>query len=103
MTDLDSNAKTGIDGLDNVLAGGLSAEHVFLLEGEPGAGKTTAGLQFLLAGAAAGERGLYITLSETERELRASAASHTWSLDARIKICEVLPPNSLIEAENRQS
>ncbi|HEY4446006.1 MAG TPA: ATPase domain-containing protein, partial [Steroidobacteraceae bacterium] len=103
MTDILSKAKTGIDGLDDVLAGGLSAGHVFLLEGEPGAGKTTAGLQFLLAGAAAGERGLYITLSETERELRASAASHNWQLGDLIKICEVLPPDSLIEGENRQS
>lgn len=103
MTDILSKAKTGIDGLDDVLAGGLSAGNVFLLEGEPGAGKTTAGLQFLLAGAAAGERGLYITLSETERELRASAASHGWELDHLIKICEVLPPDSLIEGENRQS
>jgi circadian clock protein KaiC len=103
MTEHISKAKTGIHGLDDVLAGGLSVGHVFLLEGEPGAGKTTAGLQFLLAGAAVGERGLYITLSETERELRASAASHAWSLDGQIKICEVLPPDSLIEAENRQS
>src|ERR1700726_1948319 len=103
MNDIVSKKKTGIDGLDDVLAGGLSAGHVFLLEGEPGAGKTTAGLQFLLAGAAVGERGLYITLSETERELRASAASHGWTLDGQIKICEVIPPESLIEAENHQS
>ena len=96
-------AKTGISGLDDVLAGGFSPGHVFLLEGEPGAGKTTAGLQFLLAGRAAGERGLYITLSETERELRAGAASHCWSLDDHIKICEVIPPDSLMESQNHQS
>jgi circadian clock protein KaiC len=103
MTDIVSKARTGIDGLDDVLAGGLSRGRVFLLEGEPGAGKTTAGLQFLLAGAAVGERCLYITLSETERELRAGAASHGWTLDSLIKICEVIPPDSLIESENHQS
>jgi circadian clock protein KaiC len=103
MTDIVSKARTGIDGLDDVLAGGLSRGRVFLLEGEPGAGKTTAGLQFLLAGAAAGERCLYITLSETERELRAGAASHRWTLDPLIKICEVIPPDSLFESENHQS
>lgn len=103
MTDIVSKKKTGIDGLDDVLAGGLSAGRVFLLEGQPGAGKTTAGLQFLLAGAAAGERCVYITLSETERELRASAASHGWTLDHQIKICEVIPADSLIEGNNHQS
>jgi circadian clock protein KaiC len=103
MTDIVSKKKTGIDGLDDVLAGGLSAGRVFLLEGQPGAGKTTAGLQFLLAGAAAGEHCVYITLSETERELRASAASHGWTLDHRIKICEVIPADSLIEGNNHQS
>jgi circadian clock protein KaiC len=103
MTDIVSKAKTGIDGLDDVLAGGFSVGRVFLLEGEPGAGKTTAGLQFLLAGVAAGERGLYVTLSETEGELRAGAASHHWTLGPQIKICEVIPPDSLMESENHQS
>ena len=91
MSNLGANAKTGIDGLDDVLAGGLSTGHVFLLEGEPGAGKTTAALQFLLAGASAGELGLYVTLSETEGELRSSAHSHGWNLGDQIKICEVIP------------
>src|SRR5260370_31148917 len=84
MTSSASKAKTGISGLDDVLAGGLSVGHVFLLEGEPGAGKTTTGLQFLLAGADAGERCLYVTLSESERELRAGAASHRWTLGHHI-------------------
>ena len=70
------NAKSGISGLDDILSGGFSREHVFLVEGAPGTGKTTVALQFLLEGARAGEKGLYITLSETERELRAGAASH---------------------------
>src|ERR1043165_7609679 len=58
-------AKTGILGLDDVLVGGLSRGNIFLLEGSPGAGKTTAALQFLMAGARVGEQSLYITLSET--------------------------------------
>ena len=65
-----ARARTGVPGLDDVLAGGLTAGHVFLLEGSPGTGKTTIALRFLLEGAAAGEQGLYITLSETEHELQ---------------------------------
>jgi circadian clock protein KaiC len=71
-----SQGRTGVPGLDDVLAGGLMAGHLFLLEGNPGTGKTTIALRFLMEGAAAGERGLYITLSETEQELRNGAASH---------------------------
>ena len=59
-------ARTGVPGLDDVLAGGLASGHVFLLEGNPGTGKTTIALRFLMEGAKAGEQGLYITLSETE-------------------------------------
>ncbi|THC42811.1 circadian clock protein KaiC [Massilia sp. Mn16-1_5] len=73
---------TGIAGLDDILGGGLTPQRIYLVEGSPGAGKTTLGLQFLLDGAARGERGLYITLSETADELRAVAATHGWSLDA---------------------
>ena len=76
-----AKAATGIEGLDDILAGGLSRGHVFLLEGEPGTGKTTVALHFLMAGARAGERSLYITLSETERELHQGALSHGWELD----------------------
>ena len=104
--DMDKNsakAKTGIPGLDDVLAGGYARGHVYLLEGEPGAGKTTLGLQFLLEGAQSGERCLYITLSETETELRAGAASHGWSLDSNIEVCELLPPESLLAGEQHQS
>ena len=72
---------TGVAGLDDVLAGGLPANRLYLIEGVPGAGKTTLALQFLLDGAARGERGLYITLSETSEELCAAAQSHGWSLD----------------------
>lgn len=74
-------AATGIDGLDNVLGGGFPRGHLYLVEGTPGAGKTTLGLQFLLEGQAQGERSLYVTLSETSTELRIVAGSHGWSLD----------------------
>ena len=90
-------AATGIDGLDDILNGGLSRGHVFLLEGEPGTGKTTVALHFLLAGAKAGERSLYITLSETERELRQGARSHGWELDDNVHIFELTPPESLLD------
>lgn len=73
---------TGIAGLDDILGGGLTPQRVYLVEGSPGAGKTTLGLQFLLDGEARGERGLYITLSETGDELKAVAASHGWMIDA---------------------
>ncbi len=95
-------ASTGIAGLDDILAGGLARARVFLLEGSPGTGKTTIATQFLIAGAAAGERGLYVTLSETEDELRDGAASHGWSLEG-LDIFELVPPESLLDAEQQQS
>src|SRR5437588_10282044 len=76
-----SKAATGVAGLDDVTAGGFQRGRLFLIEGSPGTGKTTIATQFLLAGAAAGEKTLYITLSETEDELREGAASHGWALD----------------------
>jgi circadian clock protein KaiC len=99
---LADKAKTGIWGLDDILSGGLSRGHMFLLEGLPGTGKTTIALQFLLAGVKAGEKCLYITLSETERELRDGAASHGWSLEG-IEVFELLPPESLLDSEQQQS
>lgn len=72
---------TGVDGLDSVLGGGLPRNRIYLVEGDPGVGKTTLALQFLMQGVKQGEKVLYITLSETEAEIRDIAASHGWSLD----------------------
>jgi circadian clock protein KaiC len=98
-----NQAATGVLGLDDILLGGLSRGHVFLLEGEPGAGKTTIALQFLLEGAKAGEKSLYITLSETETELRSGAASHGWTLGPEISVFELIPPEDLLNSEQQQS
>ena len=100
---LAEKAKTGIWGLDNILSGGFTRGHLFLAEGAPGTGKTTVALQFLLEGARAGEKCLYITLSETERELRDGAASHGWTLEDGIEVFELLPPESLLDSEQQQS
>jgi circadian clock protein KaiC len=72
---------TGIQGLDNILDGGFPRNRLYLVQGDPGVGKTTLALQFLLEGARLGEKGLYITLSETREELEAVSASHGWSLE----------------------
>ena len=74
-------ARTGLEGLDAVLGGGLPRNHIYLVDGEPGTGKTTLALQYLLEGVAQGERGLYVTLSESEAELTDVAHSHGWTLD----------------------
>jgi circadian clock protein KaiC len=95
-------ANFGIEGLDDITAGGLARGRLFLLEGSPGTGKTTIATQFLAAGAAAGEPSLYITLSETEDEFRAGARSHGWSLEG-IDIFELVPPESLLDDDQQQS
>lgn len=97
-----SHAATGVAGLDNILNGGLARGRTFLLEGNPGTGKTTIALQYLMAGAAVGERGLYVTMSETEDELKTGAASHGWSLDG-IRVFELAPPENLLTEEQQQS
>ena len=92
---------TGVVGLDNILGGGLTPNRVYLVEGSPGAGKTTLALQFLLKGAERGEAGLYITLSETRSELLAVADAHGWEVDA-ISIVELLSDEGL-DPEYEQS
>jgi circadian clock protein KaiC len=98
----DGKANFGVEGLDDITAGGLTRGRLFLLEGNPGTGKTTIATQFLMAGVAAGERALYITLSETEDELRMGAKSHGWSLEG-IDIFELVPPESLLDEQQQQS
>ncbi|HEY0626268.1 MAG TPA: ATPase domain-containing protein [Allosphingosinicella sp.] len=93
----------GIAGFDDILTGGLTRGRVYLLEGNPGTGKTTVATQFLMEGARNGERGLYITLSETEDELRESAASHGWQFDDTVTIFELVPPESLLDEAQQQS
>lgn len=87
----ETRLKTGTPGLDDILHGGLPAGHLYLVEGNPGSGKTTFGLQFLLAGIAAGERALYVTLAESHSELEQTAASHNFDISG-IEIFEVNPP-----------
>ena len=96
-------ARMGVPGLDDILLGGLAAGRLFLMEGSPGTGKTTMALRFLIEGAASGERCLYITLSETERELRFAAASYGWTLGEGMGIFELAPPESLLDADQQQS
>ena len=89
------DAQTGVSGLDDVLGGGFTRNRLYLVEGVPGSGKTTLALRFLIEGARAGEPVLYITLSETEEELRSAAESHGWSLDG-VTIRQIAPaPDSL--------
>lgn len=98
---LDDRAQTGIAGLDEVLVGGLPRNRIYLVQGDPGVGKTTLALQFLLTGVERGERCLYITLSETLPEIEASALSHGWSLE-NITIVELsaLEQTAVLEQEN---
>jgi circadian clock protein KaiC len=98
-----ANCATGVSGLDEILAGGLSPSRLFLLEGSPGTGKTTIATQFLMTGAEAGEKVLYITLSETEEELRDGAASHGWTFHENFEVFELVPPESLLDDDQQQS
>jgi predicted ATP-dependent serine protease len=83
-----SRVKTGVSGLDDILGGGLPARRLYLIQGQPGSGKTTLALQFLLEGARVGEKVLYISLSETREEVEEVARSHGWSLD-NVEIVEL--------------
>lgn len=90
----------GVLGLDDILSGGLPAKRLYLIEGEPGTGKTTIALQFLMEGARLGESGLYITLSETKEELEAVAASHGWSLEG-FTVYEMVPAEDTLKPESQ--
>ena len=102
-TDLDETEEpqrisTGSKGLDDILGGGIDSNRMYLYEGRPGTGKTTIALQFLLEGVRHGERALYITLSETKRELQLVAKRHDWSL-AGIEIFELVPPEITLDPD----
>ena len=101
MSDLSARARTGTIGLDEVLCGGIPRDHIYLVEGDPGVGKTTLALKFLLDGVQSNERCLYITLSETAAEVRLIADSHGWSLDG-LHMFELssLEQQMRIDAEN---
>jgi circadian clock protein KaiC len=93
---------TGIPGLDHVLDGGFTANRVYLIEGNPGSGKTTLALRWLLDGVQHGEKCIYVTLSETKAELTAVAQSHGWSLE-NLKILELVAPESELDADNQHA
>jgi circadian clock protein KaiC len=103
VTTLQSNLAThddvsasGIEGLDDVLCGGLTPFRLYLVEGVPGSGKTTLAMQYLLEGARLGEKVLYVTLSETEEELRSMAKSHGWNME-NVDIRELVPPEESLQ------
>jgi circadian clock protein KaiC len=96
-------ARNDIAGLDAVLGGGWARNRLHLLEGSPGTGKTTIALQFLMAGAEEGEAGIYVSLAETEQELRDGAKSYGWSISPLIEIFELVPPESVLDPDQQQS
>jgi circadian clock protein KaiC len=91
---------TGIDGLNDVLSGGLPAGQMYLLEGDPGTGKTTLAMQFIMAGVRNGEKALYITLSESKAELEDSARSHGWNI-RELPIAEFVPAEASLTPEQQ--
>ena len=91
---------SGISGLDDILSGGFTRGQLYLVEGVPGSGKTTLAMQFLMAAASRGESVLYVTLSETARELRASAASHGWNLE-NVHIRELTPREDMLDVDEQ--
>jgi circadian clock protein KaiC len=93
---------TGAPGLDTILRGGLAPNRLYLIEGDPGAGKTTLSLQFLLEGVKRGESCMFVTLSESAEELHASAASHDWILDG-IHVIEITAPEETLRPEARNT
>src|SRR5882724_2158840 len=94
----DERCSSGVEGLDAILAGGLPRAGFYLVQGDPGSGKTTLALQFLLEGLRQGEKVFYITLSETKQELFKVARSHGWSLD-KIPVLDLSAVENLLRPE----
>src|SRR6185503_7597652 len=88
----------GIPGLDNILGGGFTPNRIYLIEGDPGSGKTTLSLQYLLEGRRRGESGMYVSLSETKEELEGVAHSHGWDLDG-IYCHELIPSDDSLHPD----
>src|SRR3954452_25619462 len=91
---------TGTPGLDHILDGGFTPNRLYLIEGDPGSGKTTLALRYLLDGAKKGEKSLYLTLSETREEIVDVAKSHGWSLDP-IEICELVASEEALTPDSQ--
>jgi circadian clock protein KaiC len=99
-TEVRERSQTGVAGLDDILSGGFMPHRLYLVDGDPGAGKTTLALQYLIEGAKQGERCLYITLSETKEELLAGALSHGWSLEG-VDIIELTAEEHDLDADSQ--
>ena len=95
-----ARAATGVEGLDDILRGGFTPNRLFLLEGVPGSGKTTLALQFLREGVRRGEQVIYVTLSETDEEIREVSDSHGWSMDG-ITIRELVPSENSLRPDEQ--
>src|SRR5260370_4535459 len=95
-------ASSGVAGLDDILGGGFIPGRLHLLEGKEGTGKTTLGMQFVLAGRDGGEKVLFVSMSESLNELHTVAVAHGWSLGG-IELCELVPPDAAESDENRQT
>jgi circadian clock protein KaiC len=98
----DLRITTGLDALDDILHGGFDPNRIYLVEGKPGTGKTTLALQFLMGGARRGERTLYVSLSETKRELDLVARRHGWSLEG-VTIFELTPAEAALNPQMEQT
>jgi circadian clock protein KaiC len=91
---------TGITGLDDILLGGLPGGQIYLIEGDPGTGKTTLAMQFMQEGMRSGESCLYVTFSESRLQLLSSSRSHGWSME-RLQIVEIMPGQNTLEERER--